>query len=716
MAVAASSAGGALRGRPARPITRIEAVTTSSHRFRPDCSVFVTVIGVTVPVAVGAVHDCGRTRPPWTPCRACVFFVAALAAEFKPVPLDEQRRAQGVAGVRLPARPPRSCSGGSTRCSRAMVSMAIVQTARPRGRRCAPRSTPPSYALSAFVSAAARLPARLDGRRRDHATRRLTLLVFLGGAAYVVTNVVTVAVAVSLVHGRPLREMLERLRPPLRAGLRHHGLHRGAGGVAVDDRPAARAAAGRPAVRAGALPALRLPQRARHARRRDRRPDRRCATTARSRPTCARRWRWAPSTRTPLSLVLIDIDNFKSINDRFGHPVGDAGADTLARTAARGVRRRAAPTASAARSSRCSCPDDVEQEAYAVVRAPARAALADRVPARRAGHGQRRHRGVPRAWPATATSCCEVADAALYWAKNHGKNRSCIYSPSVVRIVHAGRAGRGGRAPRPAARRRGPDPGRGRQGHLRRRALASRCRAWSRASPARWAWTRRWSSRCGWRACCTTSARSRSPTASCRSRASSIRTSCGSCVSTPTLGYRLLEGLGVSPVDRWIRHHHEWWDGCGYPLGLAGEDIPLGSRIILVADAFDAMTSDRCYRAAGTRHATRSPSCAGAAGRSSTRASSPRSSVLPGAGSEDRRAGGRRQPDGAAPRRRWSGSRLGRLLGGRLGRLADMRIAAPWLFYLAIALQVAGFPVAGPSVEHRRLARDGPLDGLLRAA
>ena len=65
------------------------------------------------------------------------------------------------------------------------------------------------------------------------------------------------------------------------------------------------------------------------------------------------------------------------------------------------------------------------------------------------------------------------------------------------------------------------------------------------------------------------------------------------------LGYRLLEGLGVSPVDRWIRHHHEWWDGSGYPLGLAGEEIPLGSRIILVADAFDAMTSDRVYRAAG---------------------------------------------------------------------------------------------------------------------
>ena len=47
-----------------------------------------------------------------------------------------------------------------------------------------------------------------------------------------------------------------------------------------------------------------------------------------------------------------------------------------------------------------------------------------------------------------------------------------------------------------------------------------------------------------------------------------------------------------------IRHHHERWDGAGYPDGLSGEDIPIGSRIICVADAFDAMTSDRPYRRA----------------------------------------------------------------------------------------------------------------------
>jgi HD-GYP domain-containing protein (c-di-GMP phosphodiesterase class II) len=45
-----------------------------------------------------------------------------------------------------------------------------------------------------------------------------------------------------------------------------------------------------------------------------------------------------------------------------------------------------------------------------------------------------------------------------------------------------------------------------------------------------------------------------------------------------------------------VLHHHERWDGTGYPDRLAGERIPLGARIIFVADAFDAMTSDRVYR------------------------------------------------------------------------------------------------------------------------
>jgi HD-GYP domain-containing protein (c-di-GMP phosphodiesterase class II) len=47
-----------------------------------------------------------------------------------------------------------------------------------------------------------------------------------------------------------------------------------------------------------------------------------------------------------------------------------------------------------------------------------------------------------------------------------------------------------------------------------------------------------------------------------------------------------------------VRHHHENWDGTGYPDGLKGADIPLASRLISVVDCFDALTSDRPYRSA----------------------------------------------------------------------------------------------------------------------
>jgi HD-GYP domain-containing protein (c-di-GMP phosphodiesterase class II) len=49
-----------------------------------------------------------------------------------------------------------------------------------------------------------------------------------------------------------------------------------------------------------------------------------------------------------------------------------------------------------------------------------------------------------------------------------------------------------------------------------------------------------------------------------------------------------------------IRHHHENWDGTGYPDGLVAENIPIASRIIMFADTIDAMTTDRPYRAALT--------------------------------------------------------------------------------------------------------------------
>jgi diguanylate cyclase (GGDEF)-like protein/putative nucleotidyltransferase with HDIG domain len=67
----------------------------------------------------------------------------------------------------------------------------------------------------------------------------------------------------------------------------------------------------------------------------------------------------------------------------------------------------------------------------------------------------------------------------------------------------------------------------------------------------------------------------------------------------PETGAELINRVeGLGGIADWVRHSHEHFDGSGYPSGLAGKEIPLASRILLVADAFDAMTSDRPYRAA----------------------------------------------------------------------------------------------------------------------
>jgi len=63
------------------------------------------------------------------------------------------------------------------------------------------------------------------------------------------------------------------------------------------------------------------------------------------------------------------------------------------------------------------------------------------------------------------------------------------------------------------------------------------------------------------------------------------------------IGERILRAVpGLGPVARMVRHGHERFDGSGYPDGLRGDEIPLGSRIVLACDAFDAMTSERPYR------------------------------------------------------------------------------------------------------------------------
>ncbi len=67
----------------------------------------------------------------------------------------------------------------------------------------------------------------------------------------------------------------------------------------------------------------------------------------------------------------------------------------------------------------------------------------------------------------------------------------------------------------------------------------------------------------------------------------------------PQTGHDILQAVDfLRPAAEIVLAHHERWDGGGYPHGLIGEEIPDGARIFMIADAFDAMTSDRVYRSA----------------------------------------------------------------------------------------------------------------------
>ncbi|HEX8102701.1 MAG TPA: HD-GYP domain-containing protein [Solirubrobacteraceae bacterium] len=81
----------------------------------------------------------------------------------------------------------------------------------------------------------------------------------------------------------------------------------------------------------------------------------------------------------------------------------------------------------------------------------------------------------------------------------------------------------------------------------------------------------------------------------------------------PVIGSQILRDVDfLGEAKLVVRHHHERWDGKGYPDGLAGEDIPLAARVFAVADALDALTTDRPYRPASSWGAARAEIRAGA--------------------------------------------------------------------------------------------------------
>src|SRR6186997_2454540 len=292
----------------------------------------------------------------------------------------------------------------------------------------------------------------------------------------------------------------------------------------------------------------------------------------------------------PLSLCLVDIDDFKKINDRFGHPAGDKVLAQLATNLRQGgeafrlggdefailLPGRDEEGARIAAESIIERISAVELEPAGPVTISAGIAT---VPADELGRDELVRR----------------ADSALYWAKEYGKNQVRVYRPDVIEIAELKRLAAG------------PDRA------ARFRAAASL----AKAVDARDAYTGSHSERVSDLAAriATRLGVDREQIELTRLAASlhdlgklaipeEILRKPGPLSETerlvlerhPQIGFRMLESLGVDPVADWVLHHHERWDGSGYPDGVGGDEIPLGARIIFVADAYDAMTSDRVYR------------------------------------------------------------------------------------------------------------------------
>jgi diguanylate cyclase (GGDEF)-like protein len=546
-------------------------------------------LALAIPVVAGAMVNMALHPPGTAEALAVALFLGlALLAELKPVPLEEDDLSTvSVAFVFILAAV--ILFGWDAGVIVAAGSALVAQLAerKPLIRTAFNTAV---YSLSAFAAA---LPVFLFGSVAERDPLTVTFAALLGGAAFVIVNFAFISLAISFHQRMPVLPLLKeelRLVGPA---------------FAIQAFLAALAAAlwetdARLLVlMAGPLFTVTLYQRSSLASRRATRDAHTDSLTLIGNNRAyelglATALESAAESGTRLSLCLVDVDDFKQINDTYGHPLGDQVLVEIARLLGGGLD--------------CVGTFRFGGDEFAVVLACGEAkarshveALYQRVSAARFSHGAAATVSVGLAtYPDQAhdvASLERAADSALYWAKHNGKNRYCTYSPVVaeayspaelerraehqarlraaenlIRVVDAKDEYTGAHSERVAllveaiARRLDVD-----DEQVEQLKLAGRLHDLGKiAIPDR-------------------VLQKPAPLTPHEER---------QLAHHPELGASLLDGMDIRPVDVWIRHHHEHWDGSGYPFGLEGEEIPFGSRVILVADAYDAMTTDRSYREA----------------------------------------------------------------------------------------------------------------------
>ena len=533
-------------------------------------------------------------EPP-SPSRAVVvllFFALALISDLSPVPMDETGKSDvSIASVFIVssailfgwryAVPAAALSIGITFL---VIRRPIVHTVF-------------NASMYAIAAGAAALPVILFGPIHGQDSARLTGYVLAGGALHLAVNVVLVAGAIAISQQVPYRHVVLP------------GLRQGGGAFAITVFLTALAAnlwVTKPwllVLLAGPAFTLTLYQRsALHSRlaRQDALTDHLTSLGNHRAYQAELRECISESERTgkPFSLCLVDIDNFKTVNDTYGHPVGDdvlvlIGEMLGSRDHAKAFRFGGDEFAVIFLRDEMSAYRELEDIQGRLEHIEASPSGPITISAGLAS------------FPAHAGNADELqrrADGALYWSKEHGKNRSCLYSPSVVRIYS-----------REALERETERSARLRAAKNLVRFVDARDPQTANHSEVVSALAEGIGVKLGVDPEMVDHLRLAGllhdlgkiglPDAILKAPRALTEEEYAVVKRHPEFGHSLLEGLGIEPVEEWVLHHHEHWDGSGYPNGLAGEDIPLGARIILVADAFEAITADRPYRPAQTQEA-----------------------------------------------------------------------------------------------------------------
>ncbi|WP_217924875.1 diguanylate cyclase [Miltoncostaea oceani] len=300
----------------------------------------------------------------------------------------------------------------------------------------------------------------------------------------------------------------------------------------------------------------------------------------------------ASETSEPLSVVLIDLDHFKQVNDTYGHQRGD-----------RVLQEVAARLRSVVRAGEVVARVGGEEFGWILPGTDAQTAVGAAERARAAISEEIEDVGVVNASAGvcdlgSATDVdhlLELADGALYWAKAHGRDTAVMYCAEVVTELSAAE-----RAERLEVVR----------------AMAG-LRALARAVDAKDPSTRRHSERVADLAGQLAGELGWPRPATARLREAGLLHDVGKIgvpdavlfkpgPLTPSeyeqvkqhspLGANIAAEVLDGEQVAWIRHHHERWNGGGYPDGLCGPQAPEGAQILALADAWDVMTSARSYK------------------------------------------------------------------------------------------------------------------------